>query len=276
MFFFFNNVKITKKKFFFYLLSKPQTFFFFWGAHNSVGRRKKKMLTASNIDACVSIARRIGFEERRSHLSYHTAIWMVWKMINEPDYDESDVSMDRFMVTWRLHRCDCFLVLTVPVDHQVAAARHWIDTTHELPACQTVVALCEYHLLHGHRYPTLEEYETFVLVRSRFASDPVSFAVRDRVATPTRNLESWTTETAHTDDGTCSICQDKIIKGASIYRLPCCGQPVHALAADCMGESSILQWLQTSRKCPCCNQEVVIVRRSKRSHPYNGMIKHGV
>ena len=50
-----------------------------------------------------------------------------------------------------------------------------------------------------------------------------------------------------TDSDTCIICMDKFTTGCKYKKLPC----KHEYHADCLN-----QWLENSKKCPVCGQEI--------------------
>ena len=151
--------------------------------------------------------------------------------------------------------CSCWEAL--PSRSVVAAVLHvWQNLTTAF-SCQTVVSVCEYEVMEK-KWPTDLELQTFWENARQLAQTPEDYCEEKRVCVPTPNLEYLAVDRHTGSEKHCSICLQEIQVGMSISVLAPCGHSYHSNAQDCLGDTSIKNWLQKSTKCPCCQGEVVI------------------
>lgn len=150
--------------------------------------------------------------------------------------------------------CPC---LQVPADERaVQAVVHILQDFKECPTCPMIEAMHIYFLAEK-RYPTRTEFLEMMANDLRLQHDPEQYCSDKRLLVPTAHLEKLTPFENDQKERNCSICQDPIAVGTSAYLLPC-GDSFHAHA--CLGEGqSVVTWLQRCKRCPNCNQEVVLV-----------------
>lgn len=63
--------------------------------------------------------------------------------------------------------------------------------------------------------------------------------------------------------GACALCQEGILEESKVFKKPCCGQYFHQSAPKCIGETTVIQWLERSKKCDyqCSSQACIGNRR---------------
>ena len=123
------------------------------------------------------------------------------------------------------------------------------------PECDLIQLTLEYHLLER-RMPSIDDLNLMLSNREMMTRDPDYYCNEQKHALPTVGLSKIKATKATLED-MCSICTDRIVPGASIYRLPGCGHIFHATAAECLDEgASIITWLQKNRQCPNCKAEI--------------------
>jgi hypothetical protein len=127
---------------------------------------------------------------------------------------------------------------------KMAACYHILHHLKAAPDCE-YITLVGLYFQSEQRYSRILELSTMAANLVRVLSGET-----ERPVNPTQNLDKLVQLTAQEQH--CSICQDIIEAGSALYRLPC-GDCFHASA--CLGEGrSIVTWIETSSKCPNCNQ----------------------
>lgn len=152
--------------------------------------------------------------------------------------------------------CNCFVHL--PPLSVNAATQHALGTPGVVCDCELVTTLLDYQLNSGGAFPTSSsELQVFVTNRNRMEADPDDYCQNMRFNISTPNVEFLEPHVAQKADA-CSICANDIATGQNVIELPQCKHTFHADASECLGESTIINWLEQSRHCPNCNAEVVV------------------
>lgn len=140
----------------------------------------------------------------------------------------------------------------------VNIVEHWIQTFGDLPVCDEMDWITRYHLLMK-RLPEVSEFRSYMQEEISIHHDPVAHYQRTRHATPTPNLlqlkEQTRKKETKRDDWGCSLCKEEV--ETFYFQLPC-GHVFHSKPSDCLGDRTIMYWLQSHRTCPNCKQEVKI------------------
>jgi hypothetical protein len=122
-----------------------------------------------------------------------------------------------------------------------------------------ILNLYEFETLHG-QLPTRAELQQYVTASMEMKNNPEDYWEKHRMTVPTPNLAELKPEPAPETKSHCSLCQGPICTGTPVYKMPCCGQYFHATADECLGDSTVIRWLRTSKKCPVCGQEVNLIK----------------
>ena len=149
--------------------------------------------------------------------------------------------------------CPC---LQLPANQQtIDAIAHILQELKDCPTCPMIEQVHLYFVTEK-RYPTRTEFDEMMGNDFRLQHEPEQYCSDTRLLIPTANLEKLTPFENDQTERNCSICQDPITIGTSAYLLPC-GDSFHAHA--CLGDGqSVVTWLQRCKRCPNCNQEVVL------------------
>ena len=135
------------------------------------------------------------------------------------------------------------------------ACVHIMDDLKHVPSCELIEHTIMYHAFER-RFPTLDE---LVVMRGDIQSieqDPEAYCTEKRLLVRTENLGKLVAVKSVDSEQQCSICQECISEGEGLFRLPC-GHCFHA--ERCMESGkTIVDWLKTCKKCPNCNQEVIL------------------
>jgi len=123
--------------------------------------------------------------------------------------------------------------------------------------CLQLPFVYEYYLLYKD-IPTDEQLSEIVQRAYEFNRNPEEFHAKDKILVPTLNLDKLSpiVKDRPVDDN-CSLCQSDI-GTKPFYKIPPCNHLFHANAEDCLGESTIINWLSNHKQCPNCKTIVQI------------------
>ena len=149
--------------------------------------------------------------------------------------------------------CQCLRV--PPNQLTLESIEHILQVFRQCPFCPLIEEVYMYSSIEK-RFPTLSELSDMMGNSSRLSHNPEQYCDEQRLLIPTPDIDKLTPFQSEEKDLVCSICQNPILPGTAAYSLPC-GDCFHANA--CLdNDLSIVTWLQKCRRCPNCNQEVVL------------------
>ncbi len=177
--------------------------------------------------------------------------------------EHSIITLEDMGLTWvHTRSCLCLVDSVIPPENQGRIVAHCLREHHLVPSCAMVSSMYEYLLYHA-QYPTIPELDQFRLNSAEMAANAEAYWARTRTQVPTPNAHALPIERNHDHEAQCSLCQDTIQLGDA-YRMPCCGAKFHVEAKQCLDPDTIQTWLARSRRCPGCNQEVIIVQEEQK------------
>ena len=128
-------------------------------------------------------------------------------------------------------------------------------------SCLQLPLVYEYYLL-NRDIPTDEQLGEILQRAYEFERNPEEFHAKDKILVPTLNLDKLSpiVKDAPVDEN-CSLCQSTI-GTKPFYKIPPCNHLFHANAEDCLGESTIINWLSNHKQCPNCKTIVQIPNKN--------------
>lgn len=167
----------------------------------------------------------------------------------------------------RNRECTCIDTSVIPFETQVDIQSHWLQ--HDFRTfleCSFILDTFEFMTLHQNRFPTFLQLASVTARRLRISMNVEAYCNDNDVKVGTANLQSLPTEqyVVGLGSGACALCQEDIVEESKVFKMPCCGQYFHQSAPECLGETTVIHWLEQSKKCPSCNQDVILKAPSKR------------
>lgn len=117
-------------------------------------------------------------------------------------------------------------------------------------SCADILLIREYWHLEN-RYPSLEEFCSYLENIRNLESDPEQFHQNDKV---TSGVDISSMKITATEEYSCSICLENIKIDQMAYKLPC-NHVFHANNEECIDET-IVKWFEKNKHCPNCRHEL--------------------
>ena len=183
--------------------------------------------------------------------------------------EHSIITMEDVGMTWVHTRpCQCLVGSVITPENQGLIVTHCLREHHLIPSCAMVSSMYEYRLYHA-RYPTMPELNQFRLNSNEMMVNAEAYWSRTKAEVPTPNAHALPIERNTDGETICALCQDAIMPGNRVYRMPCCNGKFHVDADQCLETNTIQTWLARSRRCPGCNQEVIIEQKQEETKEEN-------
>uniref|UniRef100_A0A6C0BQY7 RING-type domain-containing protein n=1 Tax=viral metagenome TaxID=1070528 RepID=A0A6C0BQY7_9ZZZZ len=151
--------------------------------------------------------------------------------------------------------CGCLEQMTL--ERRILFLTHLCQTYPGQVTCGTINVYRMFYAAEG-RLPTPLELVGFCNNTVQLMINPDQYCQDNKLLTPTPNLNQLPTRITQNANVNCGICQETIVADSEVFVIPGCEHEFHSREEDCLGTSCILNWLRTNRKCPVCNQEVII------------------
>lgn len=151
-------------------------------------------------------------------------------------------------------RCDC--LSNVRMEYIEVLLHIWQNLGGSF-GCQDILLVNQFALYEHGRLPNHTELEQFTENMMAVQNDPDEYCNLQKHNIPTPGIGDLQATVAICDSN-CSICSCDIVTGSKIITLLPCQHQFHAESIDCLGEGSIVTWLEKSRWCPVCRGEVLI------------------
>lgn len=163
--------------------------------------------------------------------------------------------MDEFVMYLSQHACYC--IQGLPDDDSVGMLTHFAVKYGRILICEEVEPAHMFYRMHR-TWPTEDELTVTLERMAQFDDDAETFYANDKIIVSTPNLDKLVASQHKSEETACALCQNVIRARQMCYKLLPCGHVFHSNKAYCLGTSTVKDWLETSRLCPCCRTEVVI------------------
>ena len=176
------------------------------------------------------------------------------------DYEENGVypSLDKIVECLFLDKCRCLYdIISDEVIKNVY--RDVIREQGRVPSCREIPILIEYYVMMNNRIPSNEEFNEFIINRNRFNRDPEEYFQNDKQHIPFIHVDKLPTEIYNKKDNdvlVCGICQCDFEENEKMIILTPCMHKFHNNNNECLGISSIRNWLMKESTCPMCKTRV--------------------
>jgi len=152
---------------------------------------------------------------------------------------------------------NCICEVNYQDDYICEIKKKCLYTRGRFYTCLQLPLVYEYYLLHKD-IPSDEKLTEIIERTYEFERNPEEFHEKDKILVPTLNLDKLSPIVKDTPvDENCSLCQS-VISTKPFYKIPPCNHLFHADAEDCLGESTIINWLSNHKQCPNCKTIVQI------------------
>lgn len=152
---------------------------------------------------------------------------------------------------------NCICEIDYPDNHICDIKRKCLYKRGGIFSCTELPLIYEYYLL----YKEVPSNEDMLEIQQRlyeFDRNPEEFHQKDKILVPTLNLDKLSPIVKDSPvDENCSLCQSTI-HTKPFYKIPPCNHLFHANSEDCLGDSSIINWLSNHKQCPNCKTIVEI------------------
>jgi hypothetical protein len=157
--------------------------------------------------------------------------------------------------------CQCLRISNTATN--VNACEHILTEFKISPTCELIEGVLLYHMAEN-KYPNIEELAEMISNNITISQQPETYCQDKRLLVPTPHMEKLIAIKNEKNDVNCSICLDQIKLAGDMYQLPC-GDCFHA--GECLGGGqSILTWMDQCKRCPNCNQEIILNMTEKYLH----------
>ena len=122
----------------------------------------------------------------------------------------------------------------------------------------SIIYFTQLYKIYESEYPTKEEFLLFIHNLVSMHVNAEQYCVDNRQAVPATGIENLRPCICDTDDNMCSVCMYPVMRGQSVYILPC-GHVFHGIAGECLEDSgTIINWLRLHPTCPNCITTIYI------------------
>ncbi len=153
-----------------------------------------------------------------------------------------------------LNKCTCLFAINNTEIKNILT--HYIMNEGFIPHCTNIEHILTYQTI-NHVLPTLNELQYYLINQIQFNQDPESFYHKDKTHVPTLCINDLPIQIA-TCEESCAICQDSIEVSQEYIILKPCDHHFHHKSENCLGESSIINWLKENNYCPLCKTKITV------------------
>lgn len=178
----------------------------------------------------------------------------IWRRNSDGKFPSVDQLVDHF------NNDSCYYLLQYSPELRKQIIKYSLIELGRMPTYIEVQAIIEWYNFHDHNMPTFEDLSLTIDRLMQLSSSAETFHQQDKVLVGIKNkslLVSQIITAEESKTAQCAICQDDLIEGQQYYKLPCL-HCFHTNASECLGESSIDNWLSKSKYCPVCRTELTI------------------
>lgn len=155
----------------------------------------------------------------------------------------------------KLLRCECLIITS---DNIVKSLIHIWKHLNTVPCtCYFIDIISQYYAIE-HHMPNESQLNSFIEHLQRILDDPEDYCNEERTKLPVIGIENLSPIRNTENNIKCGICMEEIQNDSMVFKLPQCGHLFHSNQSECLGESNILKWFETSKHCPICKTEVCI------------------
>ena len=191
------------------------------------------------------VLRKLGYIDEVIPDILNASVKDAFNITNTPDW--ADIT--RCWVQRKQETCTCFASNNMSVREIEKIVYYCFRTFKRLPQCRTIIYMFQYANDNNGDFPTF-------IHLLKMAEDGFLIEKNKKLSRKRKHICMLKLGMTSTSGMTCSICQERIDAFIPVFKMPCCKQVCHASQKDCLCDHTILDWLQSSNKCPTCNQDL--------------------